>query len=112
MYSDHQKQLARDLWEAVKTNNVSEVMSLLEQGADPNHPVYWSDEWRKNSPPLHKACYNGYYEIVMMLVDRGACTDIGDSGSFNRLPLHCACKGGHKVVVKYLIQKVKCNTGK
>ena len=111
MYSDHEKQLARDLCEAVEWNNVSEVRSLLEQGADPNHQLYWSDEWEEELPPLHWACLVGYLEIVMMLVDHGAHTDKGGGWS-NRFPLHCACDGGHKEVVQYLIQEVKCNTGK
>ena len=90
---------------------MSEVRSLLEQGADPNHQLHWSDEWRM-LPPLHWACYEGYLEIVMMLVDHGAHTDKGDGGFSNRLPLHYACDGGHKEVVQYLIQEVKCNPGK
>ena len=111
MYSDHEKQLARDLGDAVDRNNVSEVRSLLEQGADPNHQLYWSVEWGKY-PPLHNACYEGYLEIVMMLVDHGAHTDKGDGRLSNSLPLHWACSRGHKEVVQYLIQEVKCNTGK
>ena len=110
LYSDHEKQLASDLYEAVYRNNVSEVRSLLEQGADPNHQFYWSDEWRE-FPPLHMACFVGNLEIVMMLVDHGAPTDKAD-GRSNSLPLHWACWEGHKEVVQYLIQEVKCNPGK
>ena len=111
MYSDHEELLARNLYEAVFWNKVTKVRSLLEQGADPNHQLYWSNEWWENSPPLHWACYEGFLEIVMMLVDHGAHTDKSCRRS-NTLPLHFACERGHKEVVQYLIQEVKCNPGK
>ncbi len=105
-----QKQLAEDLYKAC--NNVSKVKSLLEQGADPNHHLYWSEEWPDwKYPPLHKACENGYLEIVKVLVVHGARTDKGDRLR-NRVPLHYACNRGHKDVVQYLIQEVGCSTGK
>ncbi len=109
--SVEQKQLARDLGKAVNKNNVSEVRSLLEQGADPNHEFYWSKKWR-DFPPLHQACYKGFFEMVMMLVGHGARTDKNGGGQRSSLPLHWACEGGHKEVVQYLIQEVKCNPGK
>ncbi len=110
MYSA-QKKLAKDLWEAVVKRDVIKVRSLLGQGADPNHQLYWSDEWGYKDPPLHRACYRGHLEIVKTLVTHGARTDKGD-GRYNMTPLHYACQGGHKEVVKYLIQEVRCSTGK
>ncbi len=110
MYSA-QKKLARDLWQAVDNNDVTKVRSLLGQGADPNHQLYWSDEWAvKYPPPLHRACYQGYLEIVKTLVTHGARTGKGDVG-YNRTPLYWACYGGHKEVVQYL-KEVGCSTGK
>ncbi len=108
MYSA-QKKLARDLWQAVVNNDVTKVRSLLGQRADPNHQLYWSDEW--TDPPLHMACWWGYLEIVKTLVTHGARTDKG-GGILNRTPLHWACEGGHKEVVQYLIEEVGCSTGK
>ncbi len=88
------------------------MKSLLEQGADPNHHLYWSKEWSGSKyPPLHEACENGYLEIVKVLVVHGARTDKGDRLS-NRVPLHYACEGGHTYVVQYLIKEVGCSTGK
>ena len=114
MYSA-QKKLARDLYEAVDNDDVTKVRSLLGQGADPNHQFYWSREWAYEwagkLPPLHRACWEGYLEIVKTLVTHGARTDKGD-GRFNRTPLHWACLGGHKEVVQYLIEEVGCSTGK
>ncbi len=108
LYSTQEK-LANDLWEAVQGNNVSEVRSLLEQGADPNHQLYWKKDWKY--PLIHWACLLGCLKIVKMLVVHGARTDQGDRLS-NRVPLHFACKGGHKEVVQYLIKEVRCKTSK
>ncbi|XP_064407428.1 protein phosphatase 1 regulatory subunit 12A-like [Halichondria panicea] len=105
---DAQKKLARDLWQAVDNNDVTKVRSLLGQGADPNHQLYWSDEWA-DDPPLHRACWEGYLEIVKTLVTHGARTDKGD-GRYNRTPLHWACMGVYKEVVQYLIEEVGCST--
>ncbi len=106
-----QKELAKDLWEAVDNHDVSEVRSLLGRGADPNHQLYWSDEWGYKDPPLHHACYEGYLAIVKTLVTHGARTDKG-GGRDNMTPLHNACRGGHKDMVEYLIQEVGCSAGK
>ncbi|XP_064385997.1 uncharacterized protein LOC135334642 isoform X2 [Halichondria panicea] len=107
--SNAQKKLAENLYEAVGNDDVIKVRSLLGQGADPNHQLYWSDEWGDKLPPLHKACYEGYLEIVKTLVTHGARTDKG-GGMDNMTPLHCACWGGHNEVVQYLIQEVGCST--
>ena len=109
MYSA-QKQLAEYLYEAVDDNDVTQVMSLLGQRADPNHQLYWSDgEWEFKLPPLHYACREGYLEIVKALVTHEARTDRGD-GTDRSTPLDWACRAGHKDVVQYL---VKCgSTGK
>ena len=76
----------------------------MGRGADPNHQLYWSDEWDEE-PPLHSACYLGHLEVVKMLGTHGARTDKGT-------PLHWACMGGHKEMVEYLIQELGCSTGK
>ena len=110
MYSA-QKKLAEDLYSAVRNNDVTKVRSLLGQGADPNHQLYWSDEWAGKRPPLHRACRKGYLEIVKTLVTHGAHTDKGD-GVHNMTPLHWACGGGDKEVVQYLKEEVGCSTGK
>ena len=106
-----QKKLAKDLWEAVNNDDVIKVRSLLVQGADPNHQLYWSDGWRYKHPPLHRACSKGFLEMVKTLVTHGARTDKG-CGTNNMTPLHHACSGGHKQIVKYLIQELGCSTGK
>ncbi len=102
------QKLAKDLWEAINSDDVIKVRSLLGRGADPNHQLYWSGEWRYKDPPLHRACWWGHLEIVKTLVTR---IDKG-GGSDNMTLLHYACLGGHKEMVEYLIQELGCSTGK
>ncbi|XP_064407321.1 uncharacterized protein LOC135352082 isoform X2 [Halichondria panicea] len=99
--SDAQKKLAEDLYWAV---DVTKVRSLLGQGADPNHQLYWSDEWAE-APPLHCACWRGNLEIVKTLVTHGADKDARDKD--NGTLLHYACMGGRILVVQYLVEVCK-----
>ena len=102
---------------AVYDGDTSKVQSLLKQGANPNHHLYWSEEWwkkkygkwRTRSPPLHTACNDGYLEIAKLLVKHGADVDKGDDVNFT--PLHYASEEGHKKVVVYLIREAGCKIG-
>ena len=62
-------------------------------------------------PPLHRACWRGYLEIVKTLVTHGARTD--EAGGWpNLIPFHWACWGGDKEVVKYFFRELGFSTGK
>ena len=105
-----------DLWEAVRDNDFIKVRSLLKQGANPNHQLYWSEEWygslfKDRLPPVQTACYNGYLKITRALVSGGADIEKGD-GRYGMTAFHCACEGGHIEIVVYLSQYVKCCIGK
>ncbi len=107
-----------DLWEAVRDDDVSKVRSLLKQGANPNHQLYWSEDWchskssiQERLPPVHEACEKGYLEITRALVSGGADNEKGDR-RLDRTAFHRACWGGQKEIVVYLSQDVKCRTGK
>ncbi|XP_064387909.1 alpha-latroinsectotoxin-Lt1a-like isoform X2 [Halichondria panicea] len=106
MDTSAQNKLAYDLWN-VSYHDVVKVKSLLGQGADPNHQLYWSEKWYWE-PPLHTACKWGRLEIVKTLVTHGARTDKGDGGD-NMTPLHWACRGDCIEVVKYFIREVGCS---
>ncbi len=100
-----------DLWEAVDDDDVSKVRSLLEEGADPNHQLYWSEDWKNRLPPLHIACWNGNLEITRALVSGGADIERG-GGLLGMTAFHWACRRGHMEIVVYLSQDVKCRIGK
>ncbi len=98
-------QLARDLWKAVQAEDVREVIFLLERGADPNHPLHWSEEAILKHPPLHLACTSGLLEIVKALVTHGAHNTLWR----NKSPLDYARDPGQKEVAEYLIQSGMCS---
>ncbi len=62
-----QKKLAEDLWKAVDNNDVTKVRSLLGQGADPNHQLYWSDEWAGKNP-LYYYCLFCCLQMSQLLI--------------------------------------------
>ncbi len=103
-----------DLWEAVRDDDVSKVRSLLEEGANPNHQLYWSRDWydmKYRRPPLHEACEKGFLEITRALVSGGA--DFGKSDVlWGMTAFHWACWKGHMEIVVYLSQDLKCRIGK
>ena len=114
--------LARQLWQAEWDEDTNKLQSLLDQGADPNHEVFWSEEWiyvsrddqasklRNRLPPLHVACKYGELERVKVLVQGGADTEKGDA-ILNLTPLQQAIFGGQEQVVEYLTKEVKCKIG-
>ena len=108
--SNYREQLARQLHQAVQECDINRVKDLLGQGANPNHQLYWTEEWRWKDPPLHKACKKSILEIVKMLVNAEA--DVNKAGGQNsQTPLHCACEGGHQQLVNYLIREAGCEVG-
>ena len=112
IHTPYSERLARELRVAVSYRGIGEVQSLLDEGADPNHDLYWSEEWmsRKKLPPLHAACEDGNLERVKVLIKRGANTDKADC-IFNLTPLQRACFAGEKQVVEYLTKEVKYKLG-
>ena len=114
----YSERLADDLWVAVYDNNIHRVRTLLQQGANLSHPLYWREKWWKQKygewawrfPPLNTACRKGHLEIVKLLLQSGAGVDVGD-GAYNNTPLHSACERGHKEVAVYLIREAGCRTG-
>ena len=114
MHTPYSERLARELGEAVYYyyDPTKQLESLLDKGADPNHELYWSEEWmsEKRLPPLHAACERGELEKVKVLIERGASTDKADS-TLNLTPLQRACLKGMKQVVEYLTKEVKCKLG-
>lgn len=108
------EKLADNLWKAIKSGSIDEVISLLDEGADPNHQLYWSEEWiseEKWTPLFIACCIQKNLELVKVLVQRGAAVDKG-CGEANFTPLHGACIAGFKKGVEYLIMEAGCKVGK
>jgi ankyrin repeat protein len=56
----------------------------------------------ESASPITYASEQGYYEIVEMLLAKGA--SVFDRADMQRQPLHKACSGGHLEIVKLLIK--------
>ena len=55
-----------------------------------------------NETPLAEACLNGYYEIVELLIEKGANVNFPDA--LDNTPLHKACEGFHLEIVELLLK--------
>ena len=119
--------MAVSLWEAVVADNEEEVSSLLKQGANPDHELFFSEEWvssraldlRFQTHPLLVACINGNLSMVRLLTEKGRVdANRNLSARANQLaPLHMACncakeKENTLDLVRYLTEEAKCNVGK
>ena len=102
---------------AVHDNDGNRVRNLLQQGANPNHPLYQREGWWSKhhgdldwkAPPLHTACERGNLVTVKLLIQAGA--NIDEVDSTNSTPLHAACEEGNQEVALYLIREAGCKTG-
>ena len=82
---------------AVRTNNINELMNLVEQGVDIN----WQDSRVEGMTALHEAAQKGNIEIVRYLLQNGA--DINSKNHNGLSPLHIAAYCGEKIIVDTLI---------
>jgi hypothetical protein len=62
---------------AAQHGNTEIVRLLLDAGEDPNR--YNPDGWHSHSTPLHQAIASDHGDVVRLLVERGARTDIKDT---------------------------------
>ena len=89
----------------------AEALELLSQLPNPA-TVRDEEEWTL----LHHACYNGWYEVVKVLIEKYNC-DTKCVVRRHTWPyrgggtlLHCASLGGHLKLIKYLIEEKHCDT--
>lgn len=78
--------------QAIKRKEVTMVLLLLANGADPNIPC-------KDTTPLWLACFHGLTELVFPLLDNGADANVLCTGTS---PLHVAAARGLVEVVHLL----------
>ena len=84
------------LMEAVKSNAVAHVKELLRQGVDVNALDSNGDA------PLIQAAYEGYTEIVRLLLEGGADVSVVDPG-MKATALHAAAYAGRTEAAQLLI---------
>lgn len=84
---------------AVRTNNISELKNLIEQGANIN----FQDSRMEGVTALHEASRKGNVEMVRYLLQNGA--DINSKNYKGFTALHVAAWCGENVVAKTLIEK-------
>ena len=81
----------------LKTKQIELAKSYIQ---DKSYDIYTKDD--EKSSPITYASEQGYYEIVEMLLAKGA--SVFDRADMQRQPLHKACSGGHLEIVKLLIK--------
>ncbi len=64
------------LMRAINSKNISEVRSLIEQGADVNFLAQYEDDWTYISNALDAAVSSGNIEIARILLENGAKIDV------------------------------------
>jgi ankyrin repeat protein len=84
------------LMKAVKSNNVARVKELIQQGVNVNTLDTNGDA------PLIQAAYEGYTEIVRLLLEAGADVSVVDPG-MKATALHAAAYAGRTEAAKLLI---------
>lgn len=95
------QQLSRKLGWAVTSGDVAQVRRLLHAGADPDATVV-AYMGRVRPSLLCCASMYGYSEVVEVLLEAGADTEIGGEDGYK--PLHYACAGGHAEVARLLLR--------
>lgn len=94
----HFKWLAHELREACHYRNRAKVERLIESKA----PVDWLD--KKGWTPLTISSYEGYIEIVQLLISKGANVNTAVK-TIEQTPLYIASEKGETDIVKLLITK-------
>ena len=83
----------------------AEALELLSQLPNPAEVRY-----NNNATLLHHACYNGWYEVAKVLIEKYNCNpNRNDAGSAVYIPLCLACWSGNLDLVKYLILDKECD---
>lgn len=82
---------------AVRTDNIHELISFVEQGANIN----WQDSNMEGVTALHEASRKGNIEIVRYLLQKGADIHLRNYKGFS--PLHIAAYCGENEIVSSLI---------
>lgn len=88
----------KNFYNVAKIGETDKVVALLMQGFDPNYTF----EDHENETPLHAAAQAGHVEIVHLLIQAGADTNVMNSRL--NTPLMTAIESDQNQVVLYLIK--------
>ena len=89
------------------TNESSEAEALELLSQLPN-PAEVRDDDEYQYTLLHHACYNGWYEVAKVLIEKYSC-DLNCRNAIGSIPLHLACSSGNLYLVRYLILDKGCD---
>ena len=84
---------------AVADGNLPMLMSLLKGDLRPTHKL----DSRLHPRAVHLAAMNGHFDIICLLIEKGA--DVTAEDEEKRTPVHLAAENGHLEVVRLLIEK-------
>ncbi|EGC28360.1 hypothetical protein DICPUDRAFT_160270 [Dictyostelium purpureum] len=87
------------IFQFVKDGNRDEVSRLLKD----NHKDILLIKDSMEQTPLHVACFEGFFDIVNLLIKKGAKLDAKDKNGWT--PLHCSASAGHLKICEVLIMK-------
>ena len=90
-----------------RTNESSEAEALVLLSQLPN-PAEARNDDKDQFTLLHHACYNGWYVVAKVLIERYNC-DPYCRNAAGSIPLHMACSSGNLDLVKYLILDKECD---
>lgn len=84
---------------AAQLGHVEMVRRLLDAGEDPSR--YNPPKIHAHATPLHHAALHGHADVVRLLVERGARTDLRDT-TYHATPLGWARHSGHDDIAEWL----------
>ncbi|KYQ88352.1 hypothetical protein DLAC_11052 [Tieghemostelium lacteum] len=87
------------IFQYVKEGNKEEVTRLLKENT--KEILFIKDSFEQT--PLHVACFEGYTDVVSLLVKKGSKIEQKDRNGWT--PLHCAASAGHFKCCEVLISK-------
>ena len=90
------------IFHAAKNGDLKELTDHVNQVKREERTEVLNDNFPDNITPLHKACENGFPEIVSYLVANGSAVDALDA--FFHTPLYYAASENRIDVVKFLVQ--------
>lgn len=87
---------------AAENGDAKTVASLLDQKGSKGSDADVNARGLEDYTPLHFAASEGHYEVVEVLLKRGANVDA--VSNFLRTPLHAACNRGYTEIIEILLK--------